>query len=146
MREIKVTIHGSLKKPIMAMNLFDLMEDLTKLRENPDDYLTPTPLFYSCFPLSEFLKADAIRFDDDLQSEQLRDVYKLKDDFQNKFKHINSLLHFAHDVTFKNNSESDDLPYIIDKLELIKQSYHNEFKDMQKEWMDMMARKCFNYK
>ena len=61
LKDIKVTVHGSLKKPIMAMNLLDLMEDLQMLRENPDDYLSPTPLFYSCFPLSAFLKDTLVR-------------------------------------------------------------------------------------
>lgn len=144
LKEIKIKIHGTLKKPIMAMNLFDLMDDLQKLRENPEEYLSPTPLFYSCFPLSGFLNREAIIFEDDLQNDQLRDVYKLKDDFQAQFKNINSLLLFAHDVSIKPNPDSDDLPDVIDKLELIKKSFQVEFKGMQKEWMEMMARKLFH--
>ena len=145
LKKIKIKIHGSLKKPIMALNLYDLMEDLQKLRENPDEYLSPTPLYYSCFPLSGFLNREAIEFNDDLQNDQLRDVYKLKEDFQVQFKHINSLLHFAHDVSLKKESASEDLPFVIDELETIKQSFHDEFKEMQKEWMEMMARKFLKF-
>ena len=121
------------------MNLLDLMDDLQMLRDNPEEYLSLTPLFFSCFPLSEFLNREAILFNDYLKNDQLRDVYQLKDDFQSQFKHINSLLLFSHDITMRRNSE-DDLPNIIDRLESIKKSYHTEFKAMQKEWMEMMAR------
>ena len=86
LKNIKIKIHGTLKKPIMAMNLLDLMDDLQKLRDNPEDYLSPTPIYYSCFPLSGFLNREAIDFEDDLENDQLRDVYKLKDDFQAQFK------------------------------------------------------------
>ena len=44
--DTKITIHGTLKKPIVALNLRDLMESLRDLVKNPDDYLSATPMYY----------------------------------------------------------------------------------------------------
>ena len=44
--DTKIKIHGTLKKPIVALNLRDLMESLRDLVKNPDDYLSSTPMYY----------------------------------------------------------------------------------------------------
>ena len=45
-KDTKITIHGNLKKPILALNLFDLMTTLQELVKNPDDFLSATPMYY----------------------------------------------------------------------------------------------------
>ena len=45
-KDTKIIIHGNLKKPIVALNLFDLMENLQELVKNPDDFLSATPMYY----------------------------------------------------------------------------------------------------
>ena len=45
-KDTKITIHGNLKKPIVALNLFDLMASLQELIKNPDEFLSATPMYY----------------------------------------------------------------------------------------------------
>ena len=139
-KKTKITIHGNLKKPIMALNLFDLLEDLRMLRENPDEYLSPTPMFFSCLPLSSIFNRKAINFARDLKKDQLREIYDLKANFQFQFQRINSLSRFAHDVSGIKMIASEDLPAVIDELNAIKQAFQFIFKRMQGGWIEMMAR------
>ena len=139
-KKTKITIHGNLKKPIMALNLFDLLEDLRMLRENPDEYLSPNPLFFSCLPLSSIFNREAINFAKDLQKDQLREIYALKADFQSQFQKINSLSRYAHDVSGVKTIASEDLPMVIDELIDIKQNFQESFKGMQDKWIEIMAR------
>ena len=139
-KKTKITIHGNLKKPILALNLFDLLEDLRMLRENPDEYLSSTPMFFSCLPLSSIFNREAINFARDLQKDQLREIYDLKANFQFQFQRINSLSRFAHDVSGAKMVASEDLPTVIDELIDIKQRFQSKFKGMQDKWIEIMAR------
>ena len=139
-KKTKITIHGNLKKPIMALNLFDLLEDLRLLRENPDEYLSSTPMFFSCLPLSSIFNREAINFAKDLQKDQLREIYDLKANFQSQFQRINSLSRYAHDVSGIKMIASEDLPMVIDELIDIKQQFQSAFKGMQDKWIEIMAR------
>lgn len=124
----------------MALNLYDLLEDLKMLRENPDEYLSPTPIYFSCLPLSSIFNRDAINFARDLQKDQLREIYDLKANFQFQFQRINSLSRFAHDVSGIKMVASEDLPTVIDELSDIKQTFQLSFKGMQDKWIEIMAR------
>ena len=139
-KRTKITIHGTLKKPIIALNLYDLLEDLDMLKKNPDEYLSSTPLFFSCLPLSSIFNREAINFAKDLQKDQLREIYDLKAKFQFQFQRINSLSRFAHDVSGIKMVASEDLPEVIDELNAIKQTFQFLFKGMQDKWIEMMAR------
>ena len=139
-KKTKISIHGNLKKPILALNLFDLKEDLQKLRANPDEYLSPTPMFFSCLPLSVIFDRDAIKFAREIQKNQLQDIFDLKADFQSQLQHINSLSKFAHDVSGTKKIKSEDLPMVIDDLLDIKESFQSTFKSMQDDWVAITLR------
>ena len=129
----------------MALNLFDLLEDLRMLRENPDEYLSSSPMFFSCLPLSAIFDREAINFVRDLQKDQLQEIYALKADFQSHFKKINSLTRFARDVSGIKSVASEDLPMVIDELSGIKQHIQKAFKDMQDDWIEIMGRKVIQF-
>ena len=139
-KKTKIKIHGNLKKPIMALNLFDLLSDLQMLRQNPDEYLSSIPLYFSCLPLSAIFDREAINFARDLQKDQLKEIYALKAEFQSQFKEINSLTRFAHDITGIKTVASEDLPMVIDELIDMKQIIQKAFKGMQDDWIEIMGR------
>ena len=141
LKQIDIKIHGSLKKPIIAVNFYDLIEELKQLKANPEEYLTANPLYFGCISLSAFLKRETMDFVEDLRKDQLRDVYNLKVDFQNQFRTINSLTDFARDVSEKKGSRSDDLPSVINNLESIKKLFLEQFKIMQDQWIKLTERK-----
>ena len=145
LKNIEIKIHGSLKKPIIALNFLDLIADLKKLKDNPEEYLTPVPLYFSCIPMSAFLERKANDFIENLQSDQLRDIYSLKKDFQTQFEIINSLIFFAKDVSEKKEKQSADLRPVVDNLDLIKNAFRIELKKMQDEWINLTRRTVILY-
>ena len=145
LKNIEIKIHGSLKKPIIALNFFDLLADLKKLKDSPEDYLTPTPLYFSCIPMSAFLKHGTNNFVDHLRKEQLLEIHSLKKDFQTQLETINSLVEFAKDVSGKNKVQSADLRSVIDHLELIKNAFQIEFKVMQDDWIKILGRNVIHF-
>ena len=141
LKNIDIKIHGSLKKPIIAVNFKDLIKELKHLKANPEEYLTPNPLYFGCIPLSAFLKREEMNFMDDLREDELKQIYNLKVDFQNQFQIINSLVVFARDVSEQKKHRSEDLRSVIDNLGLIKKHFQEKFKIMQDQWITKTGRK-----
>ena len=140
-KKIDIKIHGSLKKPIIAVNFLDLIKELIQLKANPEEYLTPNPLYFGCIPLSAFLKREEMDFSDNLRNDELKEIYNLKVDFQDQLQIINSLVVFARDVSEQKKHRSEDLRSVIDNLELIKNHFQKTFKTMQDHWIQLTGRK-----
>ena len=134
----EIIIHGNLKQPIMAMTLGNLMDKLADLVKNPDQYLSQTPLFFSCLPLSEIVDSKAIKFSNDIHKDQLRDLYSLREKFENQFKKINSLILFTNNVNEIFSPESNHLPNEKFTLQSIKKSFFDTFIGMQHDWLQIM--------
>ena len=141
-----VRVHGNLKKTIFALTMFDLIEELKQVANNPDEYLTAVPLFYSVLPLSNFLERDAVIFTDSLQEEQLNTIYEMRKTFEDRMRNINTLRKFSHDVSGANMDGSADLPHVVEDLNAIKHRYKLLFQDLQEEWVDIMERKIIQNK
>merc|ERR1712227_208677 len=110
-KKTNIRVHGNLKKTIIALTMFDLIEELKQVANNPDEYLTSAPLFYSVLPLSDFLNRDAVIFTAQLQEEQLNTIYEIRKTFEDRMKNINTLKTFSHDIS-----------------------------DLQEEWVEIMER------
>ena len=147
LKKIKIKVHGiALKRTIMALNMFDLITEVKNMIDNPDDYLSSVPLFYSVLPLSNFLDREAVIFTAGLQEEQLNAVYEMRKKFEDKMKTINTLRKFSHDISDANMDGSADLPYVMNDLNAIKHEYKSLFQDLQAEWVNIMERKVIQIK
>jgi len=145
-KKTNIRVHGNLKKTIIALTMFDLIEELKQVANNPDEYLTSAPLFYSVLPLSDFLNRDAVIFTAQLQEEQLNTIYEMRKTFEDRMKNINTLKTFSHDISGKNKGGSADLPHVLDNLNAIKHKYKSLFQDLQEEWVEIMERKVIQKK
>ena len=146
LEKTSVRVHGNLKKSIFALTMLDLITELKQVANNPDEYLTAAPLFYSVLPLSNFLKRDAVIFTDSLQEEQLNEIYEMRKGFEDEMKNLNTLRKFSHDVSGANMDGSADLPNVLDDLNAIKHRYKSFFRDLQVEWVEIMERKIIQNK
>ena len=145
-KKTNIRVHGNLKKTIVALTMFDLIEELKQVANNPDEYLTSAPLFYSVLPLSNFLDRDAVIFTAQLQEEQLNTIYEMRKTFEDSMKNITTLEKFSHDISGANIGGSADLPYVLDNLNAIKHIFKSLFQDLQEEWVEIMERKVIQKK
>ena len=136
----QIIIHGNLKKPIMALTLATFMDKLVDLVDNPQTYLSETPLFFSCLPVSEITDLDALEFKSDIHNDQLQELYNLRETFENQFKKLNSLIQFTKNVNEKSSTESNHLPNETLSLESIKNSFQSTFIGMQHKWLEIMQK------
>ena len=123
-----------------------MITELKQVANNPDEYLSSAPLFYSVLPLSNFLERDAVIFTDSLQEEQLNTIYEMRKTFEDRMRNINTLRKFSHDVSGANMDGSADLPHVVEDLNAIKHRYKSLFQDLQEEWVDIMERKIIQNK
>ena len=140
LQNTQIIIHGNLKKPIMALTLDTFMDKLVDLVDNPKAYLSETPLFFSCLPLSELTDIEALEFKSEIHNDQLQELYNLRETFENQFKKLNSLIQFTKNVNEKSSTESNHLPDETLSLESIKNSFHSTFIGMQHKWLEIMQK------
>ena len=138
-RQIDIKIYGSVKKPIIALTLLDLIDDLRKIKENPGENLTLNPLYFSCIPLSTFLNRPKIEMN--IQKYNLQEIHELAETFKSQFQIINTLLFFAKDVSENRNNPSENLAPVTSKLKSIQNAFAIQFDKNKEEWIQLMERK-----
>ena len=138
-----IKIYGNLKRPLMALTMSDLITELPKLIQNPNDYLASAPMFYSALPLSSFLDRKIGVFTEELDKQQLNRIFQIRKNYEDEMKIVNTLIWFSNDISGANNNSFPDLLDVNANLTAIKNNYESFFNDLQKEWLEILARKNF---